>query len=105
MDVGGIDELGRLRLSDVKIDDLCAIERLVGDVYRKEQMKVEATYVSQIAIYLSSIGMTSSDVSEIYSPPRFAAEAPRFGLRAGFSADLETLNPNGVPWGSTRKRT
>ena len=35
MDVGGIDELERLELSEAKIKDLNAIEELVGDVYQK----------------------------------------------------------------------
>ena len=30
------------------------------------------------------------DVSEVYSPPRFTAQAPAAGLRGGFAVDLST---------------
>ena len=38
------------------------------------------------------------DVAEIYSPPRFTAEASRFGLRPGFAVDWECLKRDGQRW-------
>ena len=37
-------------------------------------------------------------VSEVYSPPRVAAQAMTIGLRPGFSIDTGTLKPDGTPW-------
>ena len=39
-----------------------------------------------------------NDVSEIYSPPRIAAQACTVGLRPGFSIDLVTRKRNGDFW-------
>ena len=38
------------------------------------------------------------DVSGIYSPPRVAALAKRYGLREGFSLDLTIQDESGNPW-------
>lgn len=38
------------------------------------------------------------DVSEVYSQPRIAKEAPRFGLRPGSSLDVRTCDHDGLPW-------
>ena len=37
-------------------------------------------------------------VSEVYSPPRVAAQAMTIGLRRGFSVDTSILKPDGTPW-------
>ena len=43
-------------------------------------------------------GTVHGVVSEIFSPPRVAAQAQLAGLRPGFSIDLETRKPNGEYW-------
>ena len=45
------------------------------------------------------------DVSEVYSPPRVAAEAARRGLRPGFSLDLNVIWSDGQPWDLSVKGT
>ena len=37
-------------------------------------------------------------ISEIFSPPRVAAQAQVAGVRPGFSIDLETQRPDGQFW-------
>ena len=46
---------------------------------------------------------SSCDVSEIYSRPRIAAEAPQYGLGQGFSLDIRTTDEEtGEPWDFSR---
>ena len=42
--------------------------------------------------------MFSVDVSEVYSEPGVAKEAPRFGLKPGSSMDIRTVDHDGRPW-------
>lgn len=39
-----------------------------------------------------------SDICEVYSPPRVASCATKSGLSPGWSLDITTEDPNGVPW-------
>lgn len=38
------------------------------------------------------------DISEVYSPPRISARAPRHGLKGGFALDILTEDEAGTPW-------
>lgn len=44
----------------------------------------------------------TSDVSEVYSPPRIVTVAEATGLRGGFSLDLTAPAPDGSVWDSSR---
>ena len=56
--------------------------------------------LAEIALLVAELN--GVDVSEIYSPARFCAEAALLGLRPGFSADLEEIAPDGRPWDLSR---
>ena len=90
-------------LSNAKENSLALLEQIVTDEYRRNEVDVSRDDVVQIATYLSSLGHTCNHMSEVYSPPRFSAEAQRFGLKPGFSIDLETQKANGEPWDLSKK--
>ena len=56
-----------------------------------------------VAFDLCRLGLESPDVMEVFSPPRFTAEAQLFGLRPGLSIDLETRKRNGDSWDLTQE--
>ena len=78
-DVGTVATQGLCPLSDANLTDL--------NVHRK--------------VYLSLLG--SADISEIYSPPRFTAQAPGAGLRGGIAVDLATQRRDGLYWDLSRR--
>ena len=60
----------------------------------------EATAGCPIPAGASEAGdMSSVDVMEVFSPPRFTAAAPKFGLKPGIAVDLSTCRPSdGIGW-------
>ena len=72
-------------------------KRMIGICASGKETKRGDKYVRQVLRLASSMGRP--DVAEVYSPPRVAALAERFGLVPGFSLDLSVLDPNdGLPW-------
>ena len=50
------------------------------------------------------LNMIQTHVAEVYSPPRVAANAHKFGLIPGTSVDITVNDENGQPWDLTQKR-
>ena len=50
---------------------------------------------------LDTKSFPDGSVSEMYSPPRVAPRACRFGFSQGASMDLTTTDENGIPWDFT----
>ena len=69
---------------------------LEANMFHKLESKKEIYEISQL---LCSMGISKSDVAEIYNPERFTSKANLFGLRPGFAVDLMvSKNSNGDHW-------
>ena len=49
------------------------------------------------------MGETSTDVAEVYSPPRVTARAQEMGMRPGMAFDITEKDENGVAWDFSRR--
>jgi hypothetical protein len=69
---------------------------LEANMFHKLESKKEIYEISQL---LCSMGISKSDVAEIYNPERFTSKANLFGLRPGFAVDLMvSKNSKGDHW-------
>ena len=76
-------------------------EQHVGSVGKvpKYRSKLEKEFNTKM-LEMVAEGM---DVAEIYSPPRIAERARKWGLRGGWSMDLTTTDENGKKWDFSKK--
>ena len=80
-------------MTERKAASIAVAEVLVSRQYRHQQIELSSIECNQIARLAVEIG--GSHVLEIFSPARFTAEAPRWGLRPGFAVDLSEKKPYG----------
>ena len=72
-------------------------------MYSDDGHEYEKEHMLPILAALRKFGDLAT-VSEVYSPPRVAAQAMTIGLRPGFSIDTGTLKPDGTPWDLTNDK-
>ena len=75
----------------------------ISDVFRDLEQDVSHDEVAELAdlvLMLNSVdqSLPRVDITEIFSPPRFTAEATRYGLSPGIAIDLSTFRPDGQHW-------
>lgn len=91
------DSLQCIEKAERIIAGLNMTKLMIGICTCGKETERDDKYLLQVLRLASSMGRP--DVAEVYSPPRVAALAERFGLMPGFSLDLSVLDPDdGLPW-------
>ena len=76
------------------------VQKAIMEIERRQRQTRRSAKEEQINNMMRSILLKQMDVAEVYSPPRIAEMAHKFGLRAGWSLDLTTCDEHGKPWDS-----
>ena len=59
---------------------------------------------SRPGVASAPLDLSKEAVSEVYSPPRVAPCAPKYGMKQGISLDLTVNDPlDGMPWDFSRE--
>eukprot|EP00972_Heterocapsa_arctica_P091456 13492153-Heterocapsa_arctica.AAC.1 len=78
--------------------DISALHQEFAEHFQKRGWDLNCQECDELVNVLFSLGRTRKDVSEVYPPPRIAAQVCNVGLRPGFSIDLMTRKSSGEPW-------
>ena len=86
------------KLQERKLLDINNLEAVVDMGYLQQGIVLTEPEKHDISKCLCDLGYGRGDISEIFSPPRLAAQAQVVGLRGGFSIDLGTRKRDGTEW-------
>ena len=92
-------------LSPAKMERIRELKMVLQKQHEKEGVEICSLDLTAMAVGMMALGNEHQlqpterpDVAEVFSPPRFTAEASRFGLRPGFAVDCECVRRDGQRW-------